>query len=164
MTVRFNADEIFEMAIQIERNGAKFYHYVAEMAPSARTQQLLRQLAGMEVEHERTFAAIRQELKAHEFQTAIFDPDGQTGAYLRAMADGHVFDLQTPPTEKISSQASLPEILRLAIGLEKDSIVFYVGLKEMVPPMLGQQRITDIIHEEMNHIVTLNKELDQIKA
>lgn len=164
MTVRFNANEILEMAVQIERNGAKFYHYVAQMAPSARTQQLLQQLAGMEVEHEKTFTRMQGELKEQDFQTAVFDPEGQTGAYLRAMADGHVFDLQTPPTEKISRQASLPEILRLAIGLEKDSIVFYVGLKEMVPPMLGQQRIDDIIHEEMNHIVTLNKELDQLKA
>ena len=51
------------------------------------------------------------------------------------------------------------EVLRTAIGLEKDSIAFYVGIMEFVPPELGKFRVADIIKEEMRHVVILNAEL-----
>ena len=38
-------------------------------------------------------------------------------------------------------------IFRAAIGLEKDSIIFYLGMKELVPENLGKNRIDKIIKE-----------------
>ena len=49
--------------------------------------------------------------------------------------------------------------LEIAIGLEKDSIVFYQSMKSAVPKDLGQQRIDDIIDQEIGHILTLTKQL-----
>ena len=51
------------------------------------------------------------------------------------------------------------EILKSAIEAEKDSIVFYLGMKEAVPENLGKGRIETIIKEEMGHIRLLSKEL-----
>ena len=51
------------------------------------------------------------------------------------------------------------EILKSAIEAEKDSIVFYLGMKEAVPKNLGKGRIEAIIKEEMEHIRMLSKEL-----
>ena len=51
----------------------------------------------------------------------------------------------------------------MAIGLEKDSIVFYLGMKEMVPERLGGSRIDGIIREEMRHVNDLSREFETLR-
>ena len=41
MSYDFNADEVFEMAEQMERNGAKFYRDAAETAADASNKEML---------------------------------------------------------------------------------------------------------------------------
>jgi rubrerythrin len=50
-------------------------------------------------------------------------------------------------------------ILKSAITAEKDSIVFYLGMKEAVAESLGKGRIDHIIKEEMGHIKLLSGKL-----
>ena len=88
-----------------------------------------------------------------------FDPDGQAGMYLQAMADGHVFNVRKDPSEHLTGKETVEDVLKTAIGLEKDSIVFYLGIKEMVPKKMGKENIDNIIKEEMIHISILSKEL-----
>jgi rubrerythrin len=153
MSYDFNADEIFEMAEQLERNGAKFYTDAAkaDIAPSHKA--LLLKFAAMEVEHEKTFKKLRDELNVIEKESTVFDPQGEASMYLRALADTRVF------FEKQIDLSSIKEILKSAIEAEKDSIVFYLGMKEAVPKNLGKGKIDDIIKEEMGHIRLLSKEL-----
>ena len=73
--------------------------------------------------------------------------------YLKALADTRVF------FEKTIDLGSMKEILKSAIEAEKDSIVFYLGMKDVVPDSLGKKRIDDIIREEMSHIRLLSREL-----
>jgi rubrerythrin len=79
--------------------------------------------------------------------------------YLRVMADGHVFNVKADPTEKLSGQQTIQDVLKTAIGLEKDSIAFYVGLKECVPRKTGKEKVEVIIKEEMGHIAILNQKM-----
>jgi len=46
--------------------------------------------------------------------------------------------------------------------LEKDSIVFYVGIKEAIPPDWGKAKIDAIIREEMGHISLLDDKLSSL--
>ena len=163
MSFSFNADEIFEMAEQIERNGSRFYRRAAEGAVDPRNRRLFLDLAAMEDEHEKVFASMRANLAHGEREATVFDPDGQAALYLRAMADEHVFDVKADPTELFAGKETMEDILRTAIGMEKDSIVFYLGMKELVPQRLGKDRIDDIIKEEMGHIAILSKELTSLK-
>ena len=87
----FNADDIFEMAEQIERNGAKFYRTAAEKVADSSAKELLLWLAGMEDEHEKTFALLRADLSKKEKAATVFDPEGESALYLRALADIEVF-------------------------------------------------------------------------
>ena len=64
MGIDFNADEVFEIAEQIERNGVKFYKSAAEKIQDEDKKKLLNDLAEMEVEHEQTFKALRSQLSA----------------------------------------------------------------------------------------------------
>ena len=161
MVMPFNADEIFEMAEQIERNGGKFYRAAAEKFPAV--NKILLSLAAMEDEHLKTFADMRTELSGTELEEPVFDPDGQAQMYLRVMADGNVFDVKVDPIEQLATKNTPEDVLKMAIGVERDSIAFYVGLKEAVSRRAGKDKVDDIIKEEMGHIVTLNEKLQDLK-
>jgi len=161
MGVTFNADEVFEMAEQIERNGVKFYRAAADKLPAGR--QVLLDLASMEEEHEKTFADMRAQLSGREQEPMVFDPNDEAQMYLQVAADGNVFDTKTEPTEKLKGIDTPEDILKMAINMEKDSIAFYAGLKEWVPPRAGRDKIEGIIREEFGHIATLSEKLSALK-
>ena len=159
MGTQFSADEIFEMAEQIERNGAKFYRKAADGTGDADAKQGLLDLAVMEDDHEKTFADMRADLSGREAEATAFDPQGEAKLYLQAFADGNVFDPKADHSEKLTGSESIEDILQTAIGLEKDSIIFYLGIRDAVSKKGGKSRIDDIIREEMGHITLLSKQL-----
>jgi len=159
----FNAGEIFEMAVEIERNGAKFYRKAAEGKAGVTSKALLLKLAEMEVQHERTFSAMRNMLSTVEKASATFDPDDEAALYLRAIADGHVFNVKADPSAMLTGKESAAEILIKAIGLEKDSIIFYLGIQDLVGKTLGRDKIDAIIREEMGHVTMLSAELAKVQ-
>ena len=157
MLYDFNANEILQMAEQIERNGADFYRKSTEKIPDPAGKELLMNLAEMEDQHEKTFAALRSKLTAEEKVQTVFDPEGETVRYLKALADSKVFFEKTIDTD------SMEGILKEAITAEKDSILFYLGIKDLVPESLGQNRIDEVIKEEMAHIHLLTQEMVALK-
>ena len=157
MSYDFSADDIFAMAEQIERNGAKFYRTAAENITEPKAKELLTGLAGMEDEHEKTFASIRVKLSEKEKTATVFDPQNESALYLRSLADARVF------FEKEIDLSSMREILKAAVEAEKDSIVFYLGMKDLVADKLGKDKIETIIKEEMRHIRILSTELVALK-
>ncbi len=92
----------------------------------------------------------------------VFDPDGEAGMYLRAMADGRIFDTRVDPSESLTGEETMEDILQLAIGREKDSVIFYLGMKDMVSEKLGKDKIDGIIKEEIGHVTILSNELAKL--
>jgi rubrerythrin len=160
MDYEFNAEEVFEIAEQIERNGARFYRRAAEFSKAAEDRELLLSLAAMEDSHVKIFAAMRNDLRGSEASLKEFDPHGEAAAYLHTLADGQIFDLRADPVEYLALDRSIEDVLRRALALEKDSVVYYVGIREMVPEDLGRKKIDRIIREEMKHIVSIKVELE----
>jgi rubrerythrin len=160
MGMPFNADEVFEMAEQIERNGAKFYRAAAKKFPQV--GRMLLDLAAMEDKHEKTFAAMRAELSGIQVEPTVFDPDGEAQMYLQVMADNHVFDPNADPVEQLADKDTPEAVLNMAIGMERDSIAFYVGLKEGVTPRAGKDKVEDIIKEEISHVAILKEKLNSL--
>ncbi|MBU3948415.1 MAG: ferritin family protein [Proteobacteria bacterium] len=157
MSYDFNADDVFEIAEQLERNGVNFYRKAAEGASDSAAKKLLVKLADMEYEHEKDFKSLRAGLGEKEKASLIFDPQDEAVLYLRALADTRVF------FEKKIDNTSLKEIYKSAIEAEKDSIVFYLGMKDAVPAKFGKDKIEAIIKEEMQHIRMLSSELTGLK-
>lgn len=163
MTTAFNAEEMFEMAERIERNGATFYRTAAEAVSDASVRRRLGELASWEDEHQKTFAAMRAQLTLEECTPTVFDPDAESSLYLLAMADRRVFDVSLEPGQLLTGKETLAQILQAALDREKDSVVFYTGMLEYVPRRLGKDRIEAIIREEMGHIGLLSKELSALR-
>ncbi len=160
MPMPFNADEVFEMAERIERNGGEFYRAAAKKFPAVR--ELLLKLAEMEDDHEKTFADMRAELSAKETDGPVFDPDGQAQMYLRAMADGHIFNPKVDPVEQVAGKDTPEDILQMALAVERDSIAFYVGLKRSVSESAGKDKVEEIIKEEISHVAILSEQLEKL--
>ena len=157
MVYDFTADDVFEMAEQLERNGAAFYRNAADNTDDPDTKAFLIGLAKMEDEHEKTFAFLRASLSEKHKTATVFDPEDESTLYLRALADTKVF------FEKEIDVSSMIEVLKAAMLAEKDSIVFYLGIKDLVPDKFGKDKLNQIIKEEMGHIKILSKKLVAFK-
>lgn len=157
MAYDFNADDVFKLAEEIERNGAAFYRNASQSVPDASHKELLDHLADMEVQHEKIFKAMHAELTEKETVETVFDPDNESVMYLKALADMRVF------FNKPIDTSSMENILKAAVTAEKDSIVLYLGMKDLVPEKFGKDRIDSIIKEEMGHIRLLSTELIKLK-
>ena len=164
MAFTFNADEVFEMAEQIERNGAAFYRHAGERAGDGGLRERLLKLSDWELKHEQRFHSLRLKLSPQSRDHTAYDPEAEAPLFLRAMADAHVFNVRqlADPTKALTGQESMPTLLRIALGFEKDSIVFYLGLKEYVPQPQGKAEIDGIIREEMTHVSILSGELREL--
>jgi len=156
MSYDFNAADIFKMAEQIERNGVVFYKKAADNTTDSREKEFFLFMADIETQHEKIFAEMRAELTEGETESTVFDPDDESVLYLRALADTKVFsDVQAPPS-------TLKDILDMAIDAEKNSIAFYIGMRDLVPHKRGKERLDNIIKEEKSHIVLLSTKLAEI--
>lgn len=86
-----------------------------------------------------------------------FDPLNEAGLYLASLANIKVF------FEKEINTSKLEGIFKAALAAEKESIVFYLGMKDLVPASVGKDKIEDIIKEEMRHIRILGDKLTELK-
>jgi rubrerythrin len=153
MSFVFSADEVFEMAVQIERNGEKFYRDSAKRIKDSAARELLTRLADMEIEHQKVFEGMKMALTSADQKAMTFDPNNETGLYLASLANTKVF------FEKDIDASKLEGIFKSALAAEKDSIAFYLGMKDIVPAASGRDKIEDIIKEEMRHIRILGERL-----
>ena len=151
----FNADEMFELAIRIEENGAEFYRKAASQQTDDTNREMLERLALMEDHHKSTFETMRQTLSKVEKSKTVFDPEDETSKYLAAMADTHGGEGSPKAADSLTGKESIKEIIEIAMGLEKESILFYLGLKDMVPPEYGKDKLDTIIKEERKHVIQL---------
>jgi rubrerythrin len=164
MAIVFNADEVFEMAIRIENNGAAFYRKAAGFQSDTKNRKFLESLANMEDQHQKIFTEMRTTLTEKDKDPKVFDPYGELAQYLAAMADTMGGEGSPSVADSLTGDETLEEILRIAVGLEKDAILFYLGLKDMIPFQSGKDRIGEIIREERKHVFQLSNLLEKLKT
>ncbi len=156
----FNANEVFQMAIEIEKRGAAFYRDASDFFDDPGIKALLKGLSEMEQEHEREFVSLRESMTRGSAYAQGYDPDGLAAAYLGSLTSGEVFDRAL----LFIGSETVEEVLKKGIEVEKNSIVLYTGLKGVVPDDLGRDRVDRIIREEMKHLIVLAERLGSLKG
>jgi rubrerythrin len=160
----FNAAEVFDMAVKIEENGAAFYRKAASLQSRDQDVKFLEGLARMEDRHKATFEEMMAGLSDREKKQTVFDANEELSLYLKAMADAHGGEGDPEVAEALTGTETMEDIVSTAIGLEKESILFYIGLKDLVPAKLGQEKIDGIIKEETQHVAQLEGFLKKAKT
>ncbi|MHC4887453.1 MAG: hypothetical protein ACYTGH_20445 [Planctomycetota bacterium] len=163
MSVNFNADEIVEIAVEIEKNGMAFYNRAAELVEDEQGRKLMCDLAGWEKVHIQVFEDLRSSLAVAEGLPEALDPNGEAALYLQAIADGKVFPQRSMEKELQGLPADHEALLEMAIAREKDAVLFYLAMKDMVPQDLGKNAVYKIIEEEMSHVRFISEELDRVR-
>jgi rubrerythrin len=163
MSIDFNADEIFQLGIQIETNGKQFYETVAKNTLDLSVKVLFSELSKWESEHQQLFENLRKALPDSAKREILFDPQGEFSLYMQAMADSHVF-IKNKDIHGLASKRKTPqEALDLAVVFEKDSVVFFTTMKGVVPEHLGKDKIDLLINEEIKHISILTQKRRELK-
>lgn len=153
MSISFSGSELINIAIGIEGRGIVFYDVMAKSTQNEAAREVFNYLADMEREHIETFKGMLE--GADKFQVPA-DESGQYTAYLRALVDSAVFSDDMVTSEMAAQAESDTAALELAIRAEKDSILFYYEMKEVMPQR-AQATVNKIIAEEKSHLRQLSE-------
>ena len=147
----FAGSEIVELGIQIEKNGRDFYNILAGQTKDMKTQEIFKFLAGEEEKHIMVFQGILE--KSRKYEPQGLDAD-EYFAYMNSLASEHVFTKENKGKEVAKEIKSDKEAIEKGIGFEKDSIIFYEGIKKVVPEH-DLKAIDALIEQEKSHLAQL---------
>ena len=153
MSISFCGNEIINIAIGIERRGIAFYDVLARSTQNAKARQIFQYLVGMEREHILIFQDMLDEADKYEVPEAFA---GEYGAYLQALVDSAVFTDDAVTSELATQSENDIAALELGINAEKDSILFYYEMREMMPKA-ARAKIDKVITEEKQHLRQLSE-------
>ena len=156
MSTVFTGDEIIDMAVKTEETGYAFYELAKKNAQSEKLKDLFDYLAKAEMEHKALYQQLKGSL-GEEAQGVPVDWD-EVGLYIQAMVDSSFFLGGEKNINMAAKTADETEAVDFAIGFEKDTLLFFHQIKDMVK---GANRpvVERIIEEEKDHI----KKLAEIK-
>jgi len=158
----FNANEIFQIAIEIEGNGKFFYEKALEIIDDPDVKELLAFLAQEEVEHLKKFTELKAQLPKTATEDTIWDPEHEMNKYLQMMANMHVFRSDFDVEEELSRLKNPEDVLKLGIQFEKDSIIFFLTMQDATEEKKGRESIGQLVNEEKKHLEKLSLELRKL--
>jgi rubrerythrin len=147
MSYLLDVKEILEFAVYIEQMGYGFYVGAMKKFSEPRITELFQYLADEEFKHEEFFKKLLEQGGGIKGESR--DPEYQ--AYMREFCKAHALADREATAARLAKASGLEEVLDMAMGFEKDSIIFFSELKEIYTK--GKSAAVDkIIHEEMGHL------------
>ena len=153
MSISFSGSELINIAIGIERRGVIFYDVMTKSTENAIARDVFQYLAEMERQHIQIFQGMLQEAGKYQSPESYA---GEYAAYLRALVDSAVFTDDFVTSEMATQASSDVKAMELAISAEKDSILFYYEMRDMMPQR-AYQTVNKIINEEKSHLRKLSE-------
>lgn len=153
MSELLTGKELLEMAMGIEENGGAFYQAMAEKTKPDNVRAMYNHLVIEEKKHQSTFHTMLKSLGHYEPAETY---KGEYMNYLKALADNAVFSSVEEAQRKAAATTSEVEAIDLGIQAEKDSILFYDGMRNFVQPA-DSTVIQNIIDEERLHLNQLSE-------
>jgi rubrerythrin len=144
----FAGSEIIEMGIQIEKNGRDFYNALAGMTKDKEAKEAFRELAQQEEKHIDVFRRLLDSVRKYEPPEAY---PGEYFSYMNALAGEYVFTQKETGKKEAARTKGCAKAIDLGIGFEKDSILFYGGMEEVVPEY-DRELVHQLLKEEKKHL------------
>ena len=148
----FTGSEIIELGIQIEKNGRDFYNTLVDQSKNKKTKEIFRYLAAEEKKHIAVFQKILDSVQKYKPSESY---PGEYFAYMDALASEYVFTRKDKGSQIARNAGSDKEAVEQGIGFEKDSIIFYEGMKKVVPEY-DLKVIDELIIQEQGHLRQLS--------
>ncbi|MFA5276267.1 MAG: ferritin family protein [Candidatus Omnitrophota bacterium] len=147
----FSGSEIVKIGIQIEKNGRDFYNILDKRSKNKKSKEIFRYLAGEEEKHIKVFEQILS--SAENYEPAESYP-GEYLSYMKDLAGEYVFTQIGQGAKVAKKMKSERDAVNKGIGFEKDSIIFYEGIKKVV---IGNNisLVDQLIAQEQLHLQKL---------
>lgn len=158
--MEFNLNEIFEMARHVEKSGYTFYKRAAKEVPEQ--EEFLNFLASEEVKHESVFDKFRERAVDKEFLDNLWDPDDTIAMYFQSMANSLIFKPLEDMDQLFDGDISLENIMDWAIQREKETVLFFTGIRESLKDQNVIDEVQKIINEEIRHISILMSKKEEL--
>ncbi len=154
VNTQFNIFEALEIAERVEGDGARFYLGVAETTEDMELRRECYRLANWKAKHSRVIARRRREYAAKTGEFGTFDPDN----YVRS--NPHVMAGLAAPSGRLGRGAaprcsSRTDLFRRAVAREKETAVFYEGLKHFVRDPATEAAVEQVLGEEKRYLHSL---------
>jgi len=150
----FSGSELVDVALGIERNGVAYYSSLAELTTDALLKDTYNYLANMERTHLEIFQNMLDSIGKYQ-PTYAGGSEEEYELYLKALIDSVVFTNDEVARQMARNASSPAEAIQIALGAEKDSIIFYSEMRDLVPER--DRLVADkVINEEKSHVRLLS--------
>lgn len=158
MSVLMSEQEIFSMAMEIEKSGKAFYNTVLDSAPDEKTRELFSFLAKEEQRHYDFFKQLSK-----QSGNLIVQPDDwdEISDYIKATTDSRFFIGEDKAIRAAEGVSNVREAIDIAIGFEKDTLLFFYELLNITPEG-SKDAAKKIVDEEKRHILLLSEKRKEI--
>ncbi|MBI5885137.1 MAG: ferritin family protein [Deltaproteobacteria bacterium] len=149
--VYFTGKEVLDMAVKIEENGLRYYTDAAAAAKAAPLKELFGYLADQEKDHIKVFSGLRKLIADTGSESSQADYGEEAALYLNALADSEVFTNANEGARLAKTVKGEREAVEMAIGMEKDSLLFYYEIQKMIRPQ-DASVLEHLIGQEKDHV------------
>ena len=153
MSISFSVSELISIAIGIERRGIAFYDIMTRSTENSVARDAFQYLADMERQHIQIFQGMLEEPAKYQPAETY---DTEYANYLGALVESAVFTDDIVTSEMTTQTDTDIEAIELAINAEKDSILFYYEMRDIMPER-AHLTVNKIIAEEKSHLRQLSE-------
>jgi len=154
MCAYYSRAELFQMAVELESGAEQFYLSTAKMFMGRPLQRPFETIA----RQERTHAKMYERLLAKSQEEGLEMPSGDTALYVRAVLDS---DILKGLRQKHRSIGSELDAIRFAVGMEKETVLFYYGLRDFAAAT-ELEVLDSIIRQERKHLIQVSELLNDL--
>lgn len=151
----FTLTDICNIAIQIEQNGAATYLNASKTMKDPKLAEVLAWMAKEEENHARWFESIQSD-KVLSAEQMEMEAVGRS--LLQEIVQSNTFSLDS---DVLKDTSQLTDLIAQSIEFERDTILFYEILLDLLEDEETIEKLNTIIREEHNHIKNLKLLSDQ---
>ncbi len=157
---KYSANEVIEIAVQIERSGYEYYQQALKRHDlDEETKKLLVFLGDQEKKHEQQFLKMRNDIDKIDLESS--SQWNEVTGFLKTIVASRIFSDPESAIYKAQNSNSKAELLKNAMQFEKDTLLYYHSLHSLTGEEHVKDTLEEIIVEEMSHIVRLGLFLDK---
>jgi rubrerythrin len=157
MNSYLNELETLKIAENIELEGLRFYTEAMNKAENDEVKNIFKLLADEEKGHSILFAKLYNEAKNESQNNDDYIYDEITSAYLKALADTALFNINGITNDKLKDVKDSKEALLMGIQAEKDAILLYTKMHQVSKFENTKKYLGELIIEENGHLEKLMK-------
>lgn len=143
--------DVFDFAIQAEKNGMDFYMKAAKKFEDRDLKDLFVKLAKEEAAHLQTFMEFKSKAEGKGIDPALRNPE--IDEYLESIVQEGLFPRSETVNKRLEKVETVAQAAAIAMAAEKNAILLYSELAKLSKDRDQKKFFEKIAKEEKSHIV-----------